>query len=143
MWVRNNHITSLGIYLVLPADLACRDCRCATSFYRGCHRRGWCGGLLLAQRGGVATPGYSPLSVDQAAAARRRGGLAEVIRMTRCRVDFFIDSFRPLGLIEYNRTFHDCISRRWGWDRGRSGFILEIGGRRFSCRIDDLFHRLP
>jgi len=66
-----------------------------------------------------------------------------VIGMTRCRVGFFMDSFRPLGLIESNRTFDDCISRRWGCDRGRSGFILEIGGRGFLCRIDDPFHRLP
>jgi phosphatidylglycerol lysyltransferase len=33
------------------------------SFDRGCHYRAWCGGLSLAQRGGVSTR-CSPLSVD-------------------------------------------------------------------------------
>jgi hypothetical protein len=98
--VRNNHITSLGIYLVLPADVACRECRYATSFDRNFHRRAWCGGLLLAQRG-------SGSDARLFAAACGSSGSREAAGTTRCRVGFFIDSFGPLSLVEYNRTSHD------------------------------------
>src|ERR1700730_16406486 len=73
IWVRNNHITSLGIYLVLPADLACRDCRCATSFDRRLPssrlvRRP----IGYSKRCGSDARLFSPLSVDQAAAGCSR-----------------------------------------------------------------------
>ena len=59
------------------------------------------------------------------------------------RGGFFMHGFGTLRLIEYNRKFHDRITRRWGCDGGRSNFTLEIGVRGLLCRIYDLFHRLP
>src|ERR1700752_3721211 len=75
--VRNNHITSLGIYLVLPADVACFECRCATSFDRSFHRCAWRGGLLLAQRG-------SGSDARLFAAACGSSGSREAAGTTRC-----------------------------------------------------------
>jgi hypothetical protein len=82
---------------VLPADVACRECRCAASFDRSFHRRVWCGGLLLA----LFAAEYGSGS------AGRDGLLAKVIGATRSGVGLFMDSFGLLGLIEYNGKFHD------------------------------------
>ena len=40
----------------------------AVTVDRGCHCRAWRGGLSLARRGAVSTPGCSPLSAEQATA---------------------------------------------------------------------------
>ena len=79
--VRNNYVTSFGIYLVLPVAsgwfVAIR--RCA-------HHR------VLAR-----------LVFRTSTSTRRRGGLAEMIG----RGGFFMHGFGTLGLIEYNGKFYD------------------------------------
>jgi hypothetical protein len=81
IWVRNNYLTSLGIYLVLPVDLA------GLSRLPMCPAGAFWLGLLFVR----------------ATSTRRRGGLSVMIG----RGGFFMPGFGTLELIEYNGKFHD------------------------------------
>ena len=79
--VRNNYVTSLGIYLVLPVA------------------SGWFVAIAVV----LTTAFWLGLFFVRATSTRRRGGLAEMIG----RGGFFMHGFGTLGLIEYNGKFYD------------------------------------
>ena len=79
--VRNNYVTSFGIYLVLPVA------------------SGWFVAIAVV----LTTAFWLGLFFVQAPRRGRRGGLAEMIG----RGGLFMHGFRTLGFIEYNGKFHD------------------------------------